>query len=294
MSQAAVEGILKNVAERGLPSASNRRAQRNARHLIANEENPYGSCIVETVLPTHGYDGSSTIAVGNPFAMLYRLDAECSEFHDSINALYAKKPCTPDDPWHLIFYFDAVSPSNPLNKGKDRRDTQCLYWTILELQRCSQEEYWLTSAACRAFLIDDHLPGKMSHFFKIILHTFFGDVENFAVTGCRLQRGARIFLKHQTTLADFKAHAEVLHSFGQSGTKPCPICRSIIVHNRGEMHLRGPGITPYTTTNPTDIHEGRWSQWARVPTVGAYMRPWRSRATYYAHRASREGMAYAR
>ena len=102
-------------------------------------------------LPLVGCDESSVIAVGNPFAMLYRLDLECPEFHESLSALFARQPCTPDKPWNLIFYFDAVSPSNPLQKGKDKRSTQCLYWTILELERNGQEEYWLTAAAVRAF-----------------------------------------------------------------------------------------------------------------------------------------------
>ena len=188
VSQSAMEGILRNVAERGLPSAPNRRTQRNARHRIANEEIPVGSCIVDLDLPLRG--GPAGIAVGSPFATLYRLDSECAEFSDSNRELYARRPCTPEKPWHLIFDFDAVSPSKPLEKGNDERHTQCLYWSILELQRCSQEEYWLTSAACRAYLIDDHLPGKMIHLVKIILNTFFGDGDDFAVTGCRLSGGA--------------------------------------------------------------------------------------------------------
>ena len=50
------------------------------------------------------------------------------------------------------------------------RDTQCVYWAIVEMQRSSQEEYWITAAACRSHIIEG-LPGAMSHFVKIFLRT---------------------------------------------------------------------------------------------------------------------------
>ena len=156
--------------------------------------------------------GPQNIATSNPFAMLYRLDAECNELRNAIRTLYAEQPCTADAPWNIVLYFDAVSPSNPLSKGKDVRNTQCVYWAILEMQRFSQEEFWLTAATCRSCVIDE-LPGAMSHFLKIILRTFFTGDDNFATTGCLLSPDGdsdkRICLRHCITIADFNAHAEV-------------------------------------------------------------------------------------
>ena len=259
VSQSALGQTLQTVEERGLPSACSRKTQWRARGRVANQETPYGSCLVDIDLPIAGKP--KKVAISNPFAMLWRLDAECSEFSRAVRELYERQPCTADAPWNIALYFDAVSPSNPLTKGKDMRDTQCIYWSIMELQRYSQEEYWITAAACRSVLIEE-LPGGMSHFVKILLRTFFAGDDNFSVTGCALasEDGAvtRIFLKHRLTIADFKAHAEVLHGFGVSGLKPCPLCRSIVVHNRGALPLRGPGIEPFTSTTPSDRSWRRW------------------------------------
>ena len=253
LSQRALQQTLRRVELEGLPAASSRSSQQRARRTVANQETPYGACVIDIDLPLA--TGPQKIAVSNPFAMLHRFDSGCPEFRSAIRALYAEQPCTIDNPWYIIFYFDAVSPSNPLTKGKDHRDTQCVYWTILELERYSQEEFWFTAAACRSCVIDE-LPGKMTHFMKIIMGTFFTGDDDFAITGCLLAPDGdgdkRIFLVHCITIADFNAHAEVLHSFGAKGMKPCPLCRSLVVHNRGEVPLVGPGIVPLNSTTPSD------------------------------------------
>ena len=78
------------------------------------------------------------------------------------------------------------------------RDIQCVYWAIVEMQRSSQEEHWITAAACRSHVIEE-LPGAMSHFVEIILRTCFAGDDSFADT--------RVFLRHRLTVADYKAHA---------------------------------------------------------------------------------------
>jgi hypothetical protein len=154
-------------------------------------------------------------------------------------------------------YFDAVSPSNPLAKGTDRRDTQCIYFTFLELGCLSDENAWLTPAACRNYLIKE-LPGAMSHFFKIVMGLFFGGKHDFARTGVVLEGEGEIitiFAKHSATIADYAAHTEVNCSLGQSATKCCPSCRRVVNPARARMRLEGAGIVPLSCTDPASWRE---------------------------------------
>ena len=87
---------------------------------------PYG-CIHQTMKVE-----DKDFEVQHPWAMLFevcRLSTTVSAF---ILELYAAKPCTKDDPWHLIVYNDEVSPGNQL-KAINSRKLQAFYWSIREL-----------------------------------------------------------------------------------------------------------------------------------------------------------------
>ena len=85
---------------------------------------------------------------------------------------------------------------------------------------------------------------------------FFTGASNMSVTGCTVDLsdgGApdirRIVAKHQITIADYKASAEVLCGMGVSATKPTPWCRAVVVPNRAVDRLEAPGLVPITSTD---------------------------------------------
>ena len=256
LSQRALAGTLSKVRERGVPSSSSEKSQWRARKRIVGEETPYGSCVFDVDLPLRA--GPYTIALVNPFAMLYRAFNECEEYRSVFMRAHARRPSSLERPWNMILFFDAVSPSNPLQKGKDPRDMQCIYWAIMELRKLSQEEYWFTSAACRSLLTDVELPGGMSRFLAIVLRTFFGGgCHDFSTTGAVLHARddgteVRVFLKHRISVADYKGHAEVLHSMGVNALKPCPLHRAVVSHAKSDVKIFGAGIAPINSTKPED------------------------------------------
>ena len=237
-----------------MPSASSRQSQQRARKTVCGKETPYGPCVVDIDLPL--MDKPFTIGIIDPFAMLWRLFSECERFRTLIKDALRASPCSPSSPWHMIIYFDGVSPNNPLDKGSDLREMECVYWTLAEWDKLSDEDYWLTAAVVRGFLVNDKLAGGMSHFLKLLMHRFFGDGEdNFARTGILLEaddgQNVRIWFKHAVTVADYKAHASVLNGLGPNALKPCPTCRRVVSDAKTDVHIQGPGITPITSTDPS-------------------------------------------
>ena len=171
VSKAGCESVLALVREHGMPTASSRRSQVRARKKVLSAgDNKYGEIIFDVDLPFE--DGPVQIALQSPFALLWRLYKDSESFRTLVRETLLRHPCSPHEPWHILMYFDAVSPANPLSKGTDRRDTQCIYFTFLELDRLSDENAWFTPAACRNYLIKK-LPGGMSHFFKIVMGIVF-------------------------------------------------------------------------------------------------------------------------
>jgi hypothetical protein len=168
-----------------------------------------------------------------------------------LQAAYEATPCTRAEPWSICMYFDAVTPKAGISKGIDKQNMQLIYWTLLELDRISNEDYWFTAAACREHLIKQ-MPGGMSRFLSMVMRTFFGGAHDMARTGVVLE-GMRILAKHRLSVADFKAHAEVQNAMGQSALKPCPSCRRVVTRGRMKgLPLRGECLVPWTNTSPED------------------------------------------
>ena len=160
VSQSALEEKTQQMRDHGVPAASSRRTQGRARANCANAETPYGPCVLDVDLPDMGQN----VAVQNPFAMLWLTAQKCEGFRAALTEAMDKAPPTPAEPWSLIFYFDEVTPHNPLARGKDLRNSQNIYWSFLELGNLWDANRWFTAAAVRAYLVDE-MPGGMSRFF---------------------------------------------------------------------------------------------------------------------------------
>ena len=92
----------------------------------------------------------------------------------------------------------------------------------------------------------------MSRFSAMIYGFFFGGAQDFERVGAFLDADddVRNFAVHCTTIADYKAHVEVLNCMGVNALKPCPCCRKLVAHNKMPVHIQGEGIHPITNTYP--------------------------------------------
>ena len=244
VSQSALEEKSQHMRDQGVPSASSRRTQGRARSKCANVETPFGACVKDLELPEVGVQ----VAVQDPFAMLWQTAHKCENFRTALLEAMQKSPPTPTEPWSLIFYFDEVTPNNPLARGKDVRNVQNVYWSFLELGDLWNHNRWFVAATVRAHVVEK-MPGGMSRFFGLIYNEFFDAAagNNFRTTGCAIDVGSTVvhlFAVHRATIADFKGHCQVLCSMGANALKPCPICRNIVNHAQADVELKGPNIRP--------------------------------------------------
>ena len=155
-------------------------------------------------------------------------------------------PSSPTSPWHVVIYFDAISPQNPLAKGKDKRKVQAVYWSFLQFGALLCEELlWFCCSSTRNAIVQD-CEGGMSAHVRILLTTlFFGREFNSRRHGLTLDlsdAGDRselvtLWADHGATVADLVALEEVLLNKGHSGSKPCAVCRLLVDHKRKVINL---------------------------------------------------------
>ena len=125
VSKSALEQVFDRARAQGLPTASSRRTQTRARNTKCEYKTPHGAGIVPLVLPCKS--GAVTIAIEDPFATLWLLARESRRFRNLLRGRLQSHHCDTLNPWSIVLYFDAVSPTDPLRKGTDLRDTQCVY-----------------------------------------------------------------------------------------------------------------------------------------------------------------------
>jgi hypothetical protein len=246
VSRSALSAILRNIRDNGLPGATSRASQLRAHADLGATPTPHGTLIQDHELPLK--DGSTfTISIQSPSAMLYATVMQCEPFRAFMRELLAEHPPSTNKPWHIIIYFDGITPTDGLSKKKDRRGVEAFYWSFLEFGAAlCMEELWFTCAAIRTVVVKDDVQAGMSHFVRFLLEKAF-----FNPDGCDIERHgvildvsesgdsselATVIAKHHVTVADEKALKDVLMNKGHAGTKPCPICRDLITHKSGYAH----------------------------------------------------------
>ena len=163
--------ILRYVRDHGLPTAVSESSQRRARQHHAGTSTPFGPVVQELVL--NMADGrTDKVWVSHPFALLYRTVAECPPFKELMLKKLQQFPCSVQQPWGLIIYFDEVSPTDPLSNHTDERQIQSFYWTFYEFADIVfHEEVWFVVTCARSVTVND-LEVGMSELVKEVVCIF--------------------------------------------------------------------------------------------------------------------------
>ena len=197
-----------------------------------------------------------TIAVQAPFAMLWKTANSCEFYADALRRQLAVRPSTMQDAWGLVVYWDEVSPSNPLAKGKDLRKVQGVNWTFEELDDLWSCEYvWFELCAVRSDLVEK-MKGGMSQLIRRMMLLFF-DPAGFDILNAGIQLNlygehvdaapTHLFARHSFNIADYPAHTEVLGNRTHNASKPCCCCRNVVDHKSGLADVVGSGLVPLTS-----------------------------------------------
>ena len=238
VSHRGLAAVLDDVRKNGIPEASGRTAQYNARKLQARRQTPYGPLVRDVQLDLCDTD-PVTISVQDPFAMLHVTCEESQAFSAMLHAAYQRNAPSADEPWRIILYADEIG-HNPL-LSNDTRKCQCMYWSFAELGpiALSSEHAWFIAAAVRSSLINKMESG-MSQFFRFTLtEMFFNNStgRNFSTGGCTVKLTIRGAVIHATIVArvrivvgDEKALKEIFSFKGASGYKICGLCPFVVAH----------------------------------------------------------------
>ena len=267
VSQSALTCVLKDIREKGLPNAVSRRAQyRSYADLNDRRSTPYGPVVQDFVLDQKSGQ-PKTIAVQHPGAMLYAALQVCPPLRRFVVELLRRTANSMRKPWRIIFYFDGITPSDALSKKVDKRGVQAVYWSFLEFGHfLYHEELWFEVAAARNTFTETGMAAGMSHFIRLTHEKLFFSAEdmNMRTHGATIDLSEaaddsetrQLWCDHYKTIADLKALVQYLFAKGFHGTKPCPICRTLVDHK-----------TNYATAdvdgNLKPLTDLSWREWKR-------------------------------
>ena len=115
VSQNALEGIIADIKEHGLPEVSSRASMQRATQESLQKHHCYGPLLEEHCFAKN--DGGQCVAlltnVGTYLAALYGTKS----YRELLCRVHQREPSSYDAPWGLIIYSDELCPGNPLGRS---------------------------------------------------------------------------------------------------------------------------------------------------------------------------------
>ena len=232
-SHSAIDRLLKEVREHGIPETFDRSAQYRARLEVCSTLTPYGT-LTSTAQAPLSKGGHQPITFQNPLAFFHYNCRHSESFSKIVDAALDRHPPSPSKPWSIIIYEDGVDPSDGLSKNHSRM-SGVVYWAFAEygLQALACEQMWGTITVCRNTEYKQ-LAGGMSQLFNQVLKLFFGKVHHLRRSGISVTlhngREALIIGRASILLADIPALKECIECKGHAGTLCCPLCINAVQH----------------------------------------------------------------
>lgn len=194
----------------------------------------YGPPIQSISLPTSS--GSISWELVNPFAVLNLLAQKVPGFGSALRGRLAERPCSPDQPWSIIYYTDEASTGNLLHIDPSRK-SWLFYWSFKEFgPLLSNESCWFLGGVLRTQRASK-VRGGLSSIFKHHLRVFFGSDRNMHDQGVTIHcADGGVLMLWATlglTLADEAALKGLWSLKGSSGTRPCGRCANVVNHRAG-------------------------------------------------------------
>jgi hypothetical protein len=186
-------------------------------------------------------DGELDWVCGDFGKLLDDFTHDCKEYGDLIRELHHKKPCTIQQPWSLVIYFDEATPGDPLRLDHVRK-SMCVYVSIKELgpTMLKHERCWIPCGVLRANQIK-RVPGKWSACFKLWLRGFFVNPRSSLRYGVSLRalKGNSLFFRIGNILADADGLRQLWCHRGARAVFPCFDCFNVC--NIGARSIVRPG-----------------------------------------------------
>ncbi len=238
LSARALEAVLKQVRDEGLPEHFSAAQQRRERQEMLATDGLFGPVIKPMALPSASGNGTVSISFAHPLALLQKGMLKCSDFRNFVRRVLE----TCNFNVSIMLYSDEVTPGQVL-QGDQTRKTECIYWSIKEFgyPALSHEAAWLTVATICTDLVAT-VEGGMNAIFKEVLRLFFGTASGEGGTSFDLRQGVvvqlsldaepiMLFGRMGTIVQDLLAHKNVLSIRGHNAVKLCSLCMNVVKHN---------------------------------------------------------------
>ena len=246
ISASALSELIQDIEKHGVPDLHGRKHVQEAREHTVRMHNAYGPMLCTT--PVHCKDGSTKdLLYVNFLTLLQAMFEQGGGMTKLIKTTMATSPCSPQEPWSLIFYSDEVVPGNVLSADTSRK-VQCCYVSFLEFGpvALSKEEAWFAILACRSNVVSE-VHGGMSQVTACLLEQLLHP-ENYdpKLGGFVLKDEKnctiRIFYKLGCFLQDGAAHKAVFSLKGDAGSKFCMFCQTLVTEKSGMQAEDGTDI----------------------------------------------------
>jgi hypothetical protein len=131
-SDSAIEAVLKRLDQQGclVGAATSRRTLARAVEAGVQAPTLYGPTL-HTIPLALDDDTTFNWHVVNPFAMLCWLANLSRAFCGFLKQKLLEHPCSPTQPWNIVFYTDEASPGNLLRVDNTRK-CHAFYWSFSE------------------------------------------------------------------------------------------------------------------------------------------------------------------
>ena len=228
-SKSALEAILQNIKDDGLPELTTAKNMREGCRVAMEQMNGYGPLLLEHRL--HGVDGSiKKVKLVNLLSYIHAAYKAGGGFHTLLKKTLAKH----NSPLSLLVYADEVTPGNVL-ANVPTREMWCIYISIKEFSvHLQKEAAWMTVGLIRSDTVaalDGHLSQVLSALLESIFYSSYGNVQELGSATAGATRACNTWQK--TLLAagfSYYGWSSCQISWstkGDSGSRFCQQCANI-------------------------------------------------------------------
>lgn len=272
-SKSALEDILKNVKEEGLPDLCSRKNMTESnKQFLSQQAGMYGP-LLQTVNLVTVTGAQKPVEIINLLAWLAAAYKNGGGFHKLLQAACGSQG---SNVLHLLLYADEVTPGNPL-AHKTARKVWCLYASIKEFNtQLQNENAWVTLCCVRSSIVSE-LDGHLSQLVKAILCSIFQSQVCSMDVGLLLTEPAgcfqpkphkRLSLKMGFMIMDGQAFKFTMSSKGDSGSRFCMLCRNVFLAGDTQDNDEGfvAEVSAYTKHNQLSLTEDAeiYQSWQRL------------------------------
>lgn len=230
LSRTALQELLKQIEEHGVPDAYSRSTQEREIRTIATQLTSFGPRMQQVEFElTNGT--SMKMWYVHPLAMLEIASAKS----DAAGALLIRVLNENKNNVSLFLYNDEVDPGREL-AARHSRKIEAVYWSLVEfgLPALNHEDFYFTLTILRSD-IRAKIAGGMSQVLRNLLRHVFNkhghDFRNGILFRFRNEDAPRlVFGTVRVMLQDERAHKGITHAKGASGTMPCTLCMNVFNH----------------------------------------------------------------